>query len=108
MTSFQADRARFDGSSSASAAPLIVLYERDDAVAIPLLSQIRIAGYDVRAARTPVELFDLLGKLHVALALVDLGNATAGRREFWVALEARRRDRQLHVMTFRQRAPAHE
>lgn len=108
MTSFQANRAILDGSPAASTAPLIVLYERDDAIAIPLLSQLRMAGYDVRAARTPVELFDLLAKLEVALALVDLGNATASRREFWVALDARRRDRQMHVMTFRLRAPAQD
>src|SRR5579862_2271354 len=87
-------------------APLIALFERDDSIAVPLLSQIRMAGYDVRAARTPVELFDLLGKSFVSLALIDLGAASAGRREFWVALDAHRRGRALQVMTFRYLSPA--
>lgn len=86
--------------------PLVVLFERDDTIAVPLLSQLRMAGYDVRAARTPVELFGMLGKQLVALVLVDLGNATAGRREFWVALDAQRRGRSLQVMTFRFISPA--
>lgn len=86
-------------------APLIVVFERDDAIAVPLLSQLRMAGYDVRAARTPVELLGMLGKQLVALVLVDLGNATAGRREFWVALDAQRRGRSLQVMTFRFTTP---
>ena len=86
--------------------PLVVLFERDDTIAVPLLSQLRMSGYDVRAARTPVELFGMLGKQLVALVLVDLGNATAGRREFWVALDAQRRGRSLQVMTFRFISPA--
>lgn len=94
-----------DGAFGANAAPLVALFERDDSIAVPLLSQMRMAGYDVRAARTPVELFDLLGKNFVSLVLVDLGNATAGRREFWVALDAQRRGRALQVMTFRSISP---
>ena len=86
--------------------PLVVLFERDDTIAVPLLSQLRMSGYDVRAARTPVELFGMLGKQLVALVLVDLGNAAAGRREFWVALDAQRRGRSLQVMTFRFISPA--
>ncbi|HEX6543133.1 MAG TPA: hypothetical protein VF040_15360 [Ktedonobacterales bacterium] len=89
-----------------STTPLVVLFERDDTIAVPLLSQLRMTGYDVRAARTPVELFGMLGKQLVALVLVDLGNATAGRREFWVALDAQRRGRSLQVMTFRFISPA--
>ena len=87
--------------ASSGSAPLITLFERDDAIAVPLLSQLRMAGYDVRAARTPVELFDLLSKSLVALVLVDLGAAAAGRREFWVAMDAQRRGRAMQVMTFR-------
>src|SRR5262245_51784856 len=94
-----------DVNLDGAAAPLIALFERDDSIAVPLLSQVRLAGYDVRAARTPVELFDLLGKHLVSLVLVDLGNATAGRREFWVALDAQRRGRSLQVMTFRFTPP---
>ena len=97
--------ADIDSGLGASTAPLVALFERDDSIAVPLLSQMRMAGYDVRAARTPVELFDLLGKNFVSLVLVDLGNATAGRREFWVALDAQRRGRALQVMTFRYVSP---
>src|SRR5579864_1762238 len=83
-----------------ASAPLITLFERDDSIAVPLLSQLRMAGYDVRSARTPVELFDILGKNLVTLVLVDLGAATAGRREFWVALDAHRRGRSaMQVLT---------
>src|SRR5487761_2616192 len=90
-------------------APLITLFERDDAIAVPLLSQLRMAGYDVRSARTPVELFDILGKNLVTLVLVDLGAATAGRREFWVALDAQRRGRaSMQVLTFRYTLPAND
>ncbi|HEU0025704.1 MAG TPA: hypothetical protein VFQ25_01190 [Ktedonobacterales bacterium] len=90
---------------SGGTAPLITLFERDDAIAVPLLSQLRMSGYDVRAARTPVELFDILSKQLVSLVLVDLGAATAGRREFWVALDAQRRGRAIQVMTFRFISP---
>lgn len=89
-----------------ASAPLITLFERDDSIAVPLLSQLRMAGYDVRSARTPVELFDILGKNLVTLVLVDLGAATAGRREFWVALDAQRRGRAVQVLTFRYALPA--
>jgi len=100
-TGFAADMGMGNATS-----PLVVLFERDDTIAVPLLSQLRVTGYDVRAARTPVELFGMLGKQLVALVLVDLGNATAGRREFWVALDAQRRGRSLQVMTFRFITPA--
>ena len=101
MATYQFSGATPDANDSASTVPLVVLFERDDAIAVPMLSQLRLAGYDVRAARTPVELFDLTGKHPVSLVLVDLGNATAGRREFWVALDAQRRGRSMRVMTFR-------
>jgi hypothetical protein len=100
MASFQA-QGPVSADGATSGAPLVVIYERDDSIAIPLLSQARIAGYDVRAARTPVELFDTLTKQQASIVLVDLGNATAGRREFWVALDALRSGRALEVMTFR-------
>jgi hypothetical protein len=101
MAIFQMSNATLDVEAGVTGGPLIVLYERDDSIAVPLLSQLRLAGYDVRASRTPVELFDTLSKHAVALVLIDLGNATAGRREFWVALDAQRRGRQLQAMTFR-------
>ena len=37
--------------------------------------------------------------------MVDLSNAAAGRREFWVALDAHRRGRAVQVLTFRVIAP---
>ncbi|HEY7985158.1 MAG TPA: hypothetical protein VID73_13360 [Ktedonobacterales bacterium] len=86
---------------SETATPLIAVFERDDSIAVPLLSQLRVIGYDVRAARTPVELFDIAQKHPVALILVDIGSAAASRREFWVALDAQRRGRSIQVLTFR-------
>ncbi len=105
MTTFQAPGTTLEADVHPAATPLVVLFERDDAIAVPLLSQLRIAGYDVRAARTPVELFDITSKHLVALVLIDLGNATAGRREFWVALDAQRRGRPTQAMTFRYTPP---
>jgi hypothetical protein len=87
--------------AAGAAGPMVVLFERDDSIAVPLLSHIRMAGYDVRSARTPVELFDLLGKHEVGIVLVDLGSATAGRREFWVALDSKRSGTNVQVLTFR-------
>ncbi|MGE5334495.1 MAG: hypothetical protein ACM3N4_07335 [Nitrososphaerota archaeon] len=106
MAILQAPGNGFAADMGNTTTPLVVLFERDDTIAVPLLSQLRMAGYDVRAARTPVELFGMLGKQLVAMVLVDLGNATAGRREFWVALDAQRRGRSLQVMTFRFISPA--
>lgn len=93
---------------ASATAPLITLFERDDAIAVPLLSQLRMAGYDVRSARTPVELFDILAKNLVTLVLVDLGSAAAGRREFWVALDSHRKGRVTQALTFRYIAPAND
>ncbi len=94
---------RFPASSAPvpARAPLILLFERNDAVAVPLIPQLRTAGYDVRAARIPVEVFDLLQREPVDLVLVDLSNAAANRREFWVGLDSQRRTRTVHVLTFR-------
>jgi hypothetical protein len=105
MASFQAPNVPPGANPGGASAPLVALFERDDSVAVPLLSLIRLAGYDVRAARTPVDLFDVLAKHPVALVLIDLGGATAGRREFWVALDARRRGKAMQVMTFRVKEP---
>jgi CheY-like chemotaxis protein len=85
-------------------APLILLFERNDAVAVPLIPQLRMAGYDVRAARIPVEVFSLLQREKIDLVLIDLGNAAANRREFWVGLDTQRRTRNVHVLTFRYMA----
>lgn len=97
---------RFSPATGAAAtgAPLVLLFERNDAVAVPLLAQLRMAGYDVRAARIPVEVFDLLQREPVELVLIDLSNAAANRREFWVGLDTQRRSRTVHVLTFRYMA----
>ena len=105
MTTFQVPGTTLDANVQSSTTPLVVLFERDDAIAVPLLSQLRIAGYDVRAARTPVELFDITSKHMVSLILIDMGSATAGRREFWVALDTQRRGRPIQLMTFRYIVP---
>jgi hypothetical protein len=41
----------------------------------------------------------------VSLILIDMGSATAGRREFWVALDTQRRGRPIQLMTFRYTTP---
>jgi hypothetical protein len=41
----------------------------------------------------------------VSLILIDMGSATAGRREFWVALDTQRRGRPIQLMTFRYTVP---
>jgi hypothetical protein len=105
MTTFQVPGTTLVADVQSSTTPLVVLFERDDAIAVPLLSQLRIAGYDVRAARTPVELFDITSKHMVSLILIDMGSATAGRREFWVALDTQRRGRPIQLMTFRYTVP---
>jgi hypothetical protein len=105
MTTFQMPGPTLDMDAQSSTTPLVVLFERDDSIAVPLLSQIRMAGYDVRAARTPVELFDITGREQVAIILIDMGSATAGRREFWVALDTQRRGRSIQILTFRYIIP---
>ncbi len=89
------------GPPPAASGPRVLLFERNDAVAVPLISRLRMAGYDVRAARIPVEVFDLMGREPIDLVLIDLGNAAANRREFWVGLDSQRSKRPIHVLTFR-------
>src|SRR5579872_351196 len=105
MAIVQIPGAARESEGISTTTPLVVLFERDDAIAVPLLSQLRLANYDVRSARTPVDLFDTLSRHLVALVLVDLGIATASRREFWVALDAQRKGRAMQVMTFRYIRP---
>ncbi|MGH2516098.1 MAG: hypothetical protein ACRDHP_10635, partial [Ktedonobacterales bacterium] len=62
MAIVQIPGAARESESLSTTTPLVVLFERDDAIAVPLLSQLRLANYDVRASRTPVELFDILSK----------------------------------------------
>ncbi len=87
---------------------LIVIFERDESLAALLVGQLRAQGYEGRAARTPVEVFDLIARYPVRLALVNLGQAATGRREFWVALDAQRLGRGVQVITYRYLVPGVE
>lgn len=84
-----------------SGGPHILLFERDQQLSALLTSEFQLAGYEVRTARTAVEVFDAIARSPVRMVLVNLAQAAAGRREFWVALDAQRRGRGVQVMTFR-------
>ena len=84
-----------------SGGPHILLFERDQQLVALLSSELALAGYEVHTARTAVEVFDAIARFSVRLVMVDLAQAQAGRREFWVALDAQRRGRGVQVFTFR-------
>src|SRR5215469_1430234 len=94
--------------ASSSKQTLVVAFERDESLAALLLGQLRAQGYEGRAARTPVEVFDLIARYPVRLALVNLGQAATSRREFWVALDAQRLGRGVQVITYRYLVPGVE
>src|SRR6266705_3337156 len=80
--------------------PHILLFERDQQLVALLTSELQLAGYECHTARTAVEVFDTIARYPVRLLLVDLAQAAAARREFWVALDTQRRGRGVHVLTF--------
>ncbi|GAC1356682.1 MAG: hypothetical protein PVS3B1_35990 [Ktedonobacteraceae bacterium] len=80
--------------------PHILLFERDQQLATLLVSELQLAGYTNHTARTAVEVFDAIARHPVRLVLVNLAQAAAARREFWVALDSQRRDRKVQVLTF--------
>jgi hypothetical protein len=84
-----------------SGGPHILLFERDQQLTAILTSEFQLAGFECHAARTAVEVFDTIARHPIRLVLVDLAQAAAGRREFWVALDAQRRGRGVQVFTFR-------
>jgi hypothetical protein len=84
-----------------SGGPHILLFERDQQLTALLMSEFQLAGYECHAARTAVEVFDAIARFPIRLVLVNLAQAAAGRREFWVALDAQRRGRGVQVFTFR-------
>lgn len=84
-----------------SGGPHILLFERDQQLTTLLMSEFQLAGYECHPARTAVEVFDAIARFPVRLVLVNLAQAAAGRREFWVALDAQRRGRGVQVLTFR-------
>src|SRR5260370_37170357 len=81
--------------------PHILIVERNPQVITLLTSELQLAGYECHAARTAVEVFDSMTRHLVQLVLVNLAQAAAGRREFWVALEAQLRGRGVQVLTYR-------
>lgn len=78
----------------------ILLFERDQQLASLLSSELQLAGYECRIARTAVEVFDAIARYPIRLLLVNLAQAAASRREFWVALDTQRRGRGVQVLTF--------
>src|SRR5581483_3650035 len=84
-----------------SGGPHILLFERDQQLTALLSGELALAGYQVHTARTAVEVFDAIARFPVRLVLVNLAQAAANRREFWVALDAQRRGRGVQVFTFR-------
>jgi len=84
-----------------SGGPHILLFERDQQLTALLSGELALAGYEVHTARTAVEVFDAIARFPIRLVMVNLAQAQAGRREFWVALDAQRRGRGVQVFTFR-------
>ncbi len=80
--------------------PHILLFERDQQLTALVISEFQLAGYECHTARTAVEVFDALARYPIRIVLVDLAQAAAARREFWVALDTQRRGRGVHVLTF--------
>jgi hypothetical protein len=80
--------------------PHILLFERDQQLTALIVSEFQLAGYECHTARTAVEVFDALARYPVRMVLVDLAQAAAARREFWVALDTQRRGRGINVLTF--------
>jgi len=84
-----------------SGGPHILLFERDQQLTTLLVSEFQLAGYECHPARTAVEVFDAIARYPIRLVLVNLAQAAASRREFWVALDTQRRGRGIQVVTFR-------
>ena len=73
--------------------PHILFFERDSSLMALLISEFQLAGYECHTARTAVEVFDAIARHPIRMLLVNIAQAAAGRREFWVALDAQRRGR---------------
>ena len=81
--------------------PHLLFFERNQQLITLLTSEFQLTGYECHAARTAVEVFDTIAHHPVRLVLVNLAQAAAGQREFWVALDAQRRGRGVQVFTYR-------
>src|SRR6266851_5577040 len=88
------------GMNITTGGPHILLFERDQQLVALLTSELQLAGYECHTARTAVEVFDAIARYPVRLVLVNLAQAAAARREFWVALDTQRRGRGVQVFTF--------
>src|ERR1700676_2072909 len=84
-----------------SGGPHILLFEGEQQLTGLLISEFQLAGYECHTARTAVEVFDAIARFPIRLVMVNLAQAAASRREFWVALDAQRRGRGVQVFTFR-------
>ncbi|HCI81174.1 MAG TPA: hypothetical protein DHW02_15965 [Ktedonobacter sp.] len=80
--------------------PHILFFERDSSLMALLISEFQLAGYECHTARTAVEVFDAIARHPIRVLLVNIAQAAAGRREFWVALDAQRRGRGVQVFTY--------
>jgi hypothetical protein len=80
--------------------PHLLLFERDQQLVSLLTSELQLAGYECHTARTAVEVFDAIARFPIRMVLVNLAQAAAARREFWVALDTQRRGRGVQVFTF--------
>jgi len=80
--------------------PHILFFERDSSLMALLISEFQLAGYECHTARTAVEVFDAIARHPIRVLLVNLSQAAAGRREFWVALDTQRRGRGVQVFTY--------
>ncbi len=87
--------------NSSTGGPHLLLFERDQQLAALLISELQLAGYECHTARTAVEVFDTISRQPIRMVLVNLAQAAAARREFWVQLDSQRRGRGIQVMTFR-------
>lgn len=78
----------------------ILFFERDSSLMALLISEFQLAGYECHTARTAVEVFDAIARYPIRVVLVNMAQAAAGRREFWVALDTQRRGRGVQVFTY--------
>jgi hypothetical protein len=85
---------------SSSGGSHVLLFERDQQLAAQLTNELQLVGLECHTARTAVEVFDAIARYPVRLVLVNLAQAAAARREFWVALDTQRRGRGVQVFTF--------
>lgn len=80
--------------------PHILIFERDPQLSALIHNELQRANYMCHIARTAVEVFDAIARFPIRLVLINLAQAAASRREFWVALDTQRRGSGIQVFTF--------